>query len=74
MKKHVKKIEDLYIWNKKTIGTFFLGVGLTMFILNIVTFINISQYYSGTYLLANYYLSIVSSVVLMSYSLYNIYE
>jgi len=74
MKSYIEKIEDLFHWNKHTVGHFFLGVGLTIFILNIIVFINISQYYVGNDLMISYYLSIISSIVLMCYALYNIYE
>ncbi len=61
-------------WDKQTIGHFFLGIGIIIFLLNIVTFINVSQYYNGEFLLTGYYLSVTSSITLIIYSLYNIYE
>lgn len=69
----VQKLGFELINSRKIAGYFFLGIGFTMFILNITTILTIMQYYSGGYPLAGYYISILSSIILMTYSLYNIY-
>jgi len=74
VKKHLHKISDIMHWHKESIGLFFLGVGLTMFILNIVLFLNVTASFSKEFTLAGYYISIVSSIVIMAYSLFNIYN
>ena len=69
----IKKIDKEFCWDKRTVGVFFLGVGVVMFIVNIISILTIMQY---TYLinpLGAYYTSISSSIILMLYSLYNIY-
>ncbi len=73
------KKKGIYIeLDKKKIGLVFLGVGLTMFILNMVTIISLLPYLSlitssaGTNSLTGYYLSVISSIILIVYSVYNI--
>lgn len=74
-----KKNKSLFELNKKTIGLFFLGVGVTTFILNVATFLTLFQYMEiirqyPQLSLSAYYISIVSSLVLIFYSLFNIYD
>lgn len=69
----LKKIDEEFFWDKKTVGHFFLGIGLILFILNITTILNIIQVNFMTYPLTGYYTSTAGSVFLMAYSLYNIY-
>ena len=72
---HNEKGNKKFIFDKKTIGLFFLGVGFNMFLLNIVTIFNfLSLIKNGSYPLTGYYISIVSSIILMAYSIYNIYD
>lgn len=73
-----EKLEKIFNWNRESIGLFFLGVGLTMFIVNITAILNILPYLSllSTYVeypLLGYYVSVLSSIILMTYSLYNMY-
>jgi hypothetical protein len=65
--------------DKEKIGIFFLGVGIIMFILNIVSFLQLlpiiiyMNSIIGTFPMHGFYISIISSVILITYSLYNIY-
>jgi len=59
--------------NRKNISFFFLGVGLIMFIVNIITILNFIKYTSVEFPMTNYYASVGSSLFLMLYSLYNFY-
>ena len=69
----IEKLDNKLGWDKKTIGHFFLGVGLIMFILNITTILNFIQYTGMGFPMTGYYTSTASSMFLMGYSLYNIY-
>lgn len=80
-KKHNNKesSKELFPFKSETIGLFFLGVGITMFILNLITILNalpylgyIKETYKG-FPLSGYYISMISSIILIGYSLYNIY-
>ena len=76
--KKLKKFIKEFTLNKRSMGFFFFGVGITMFILNLTTVINAINListlnYDVRIPLTGYYISLVSSVVLMTYSLYNIY-
>ncbi len=76
--KKIKKFIKEFSLNRKSMGFFFFGVGITMFILNLTTVINAINListlnYSIRIPLEGYYISLVSSVILMTYSLYNIY-
>lgn len=78
MKKINKKMNEIFTWDRKTMGYFFFGVGITMFTLNLTTVINAINLISRLNLdiqipMGGYYISLVSSVILMTYSLYNIY-
>ncbi len=72
--------KNIFEFKKREIGLFFLGIGLTMFILNITTYMQILPYisfmkqFTGVSPLTGYYTSISSSIILMIYSLYNIYK
>lgn len=71
---HIEPVKTEFKLNKQVIGYFFLGVGLTMFLVNIVSiisFLNIAQIRLP---LTGYYISIISSIFLMTYSVYNIYD
>jgi len=71
----LKGLEENFVWDYKTIGTFFLGVGFIMFILNITTIFNLMHYNPPLTIPMNgYYTSTLSSIFLMGYSLYNIYK
>lgn len=70
----LKRIDDKFIWDYRTIGTFFLGVGFVMFVLNITSILQIMQYTVIPYPMTGYYVSVLSSIFLMGYSLYNIYK
>lgn len=68
-----------FSFDKKEVGLFFLGVGLTMFILNIASMINSIHAIIQTgkiieYPFMGFYVSLLSSILLMLYSLLNIYE
>ncbi|MCA9497208.1 MAG: hypothetical protein KC589_09765 [Nanoarchaeota archaeon] len=69
----MERIDEEFLWDRKTVGYFFLGVGLTMFIINITLILSVMQVWSSGYPMSGYYISIISSVILMTYSLYNIY-
>lgn len=78
VKKHISKLQQWFPFEKESVGLFFLGVGVTMFLLNLITIINAVPYMAemsayGGYPLAGYYISIISSILLMTYSLYNVY-
>ena len=71
--------EKHFSFTKNEIGLFFLGVGLTMFLLNIASMINSIQAIIEAgkvvkYPFMGFYISLLSSMLLMIYSLYNIYE
>ena len=73
-----KRLSKIIPWDRKTVGFFFFGVGVTMFILNLTAVINainlIANYGVNVKIpLGGYYTSLISSVLLMTYSLYNIY-
>ena len=72
-KSFLHKIDDILSFNKRSIGFFFLGIGLIMFILNVTTILNFIQYTNIEFPMTNYYTSVASSLFLMLYSLYNIY-
>lgn len=77
-KSKLEKIKKVFSWDRESIGLFFLGVGLTMFIVNITAILNILPFLPmlSTYVeypLLGYYVSILSSIILMTYSLYNMY-
>lgn len=68
-----------FSFDKKEVGLFFLGVGLTMFILNIASMINsihaiIQAGKIIQYPFMGFYVSLLSSILLMLYSILNIYE
>lgn len=72
-----EKIKKGFPFNKQTVGYFFLGIGFTMFLLNIITIVNFSNMVSFsnvTIPLTGYYISVISSIILMTYSIYNIYD
>ncbi|MCA9459816.1 MAG: hypothetical protein KC550_04680 [Nanoarchaeota archaeon] len=69
----IEKIDEEFLWDRKTVGYFFLGVGLTMFIINITLILSVMKIWSSGYPMSGYYISIISSIILMTYSLYNIY-
>jgi hypothetical protein len=69
-----KRLDDNFIWDHKTIGTFFLGVGFIMFVLNITSIIQVINIEGAYYPMSGYYISVLSSMFLMGYSLYNIYK
>lgn len=76
MKRLVKHYSFL---DHKKISFFFLGVGLTMFLLNVITIVNFlvlinALDYQVNVSLNGYYVSIISSVVLTTYSIYNLLE
>ena len=79
-KKMLDKLEKHVPFSKKEIGLFFLGVGFTMFLLNITTYIQLLPYIEFLnsmglkVLMTGYYTSIVSSIILILYSVYNIYN
>ena len=69
-----KQICDEFKWNEKTIATFFLGVGFILFILNLTTVMKALDMIARGFPVTSFYTSIASSMVLMSYSIYNIYK
>ena len=69
----IKRIDEEFAWDKRTVGVFFLGVGVIMFIINITSILTILQYTTLVNPLGAYYTSVISSLVLITYSLYNIY-
>ena len=82
VKKIIKEIEkdNSNLLNKKTIGAFFLGIGIIMLLMNIMTYLVVMPYTTMlenlgiNLLMSGYYVSIGSSILLILYSLYNIYE
>ncbi len=77
VKKHIhllKRLDDNFIWDYRTIGTFFLGIGFIMFVLNVTSILQFMNIGIFLYPMTGYYVSILSSMFLMSYSLYNIYK
>jgi len=73
-KSRMEEILEGFTFDKKTIGYFFLGVGFTMFILNVITIVNFLKFSQINLPLTGYYISIVCSIFLMTYSVYNIYD
>jgi hypothetical protein len=72
-KTFLKKIEDDYLWDNATIGIFFLGVGSILFIINITTMLHAVQYVKYGLSMTGFYGSTLGSLIIMLYSLYNIY-
>jgi len=73
-----KTDKKIFNWTRKNAGFFFFGVGVTMFLLNLITVVNAINLIAALNLnvqipMSGYYISLVSSVILMTYSLYNIY-
>lgn len=65
-------------FDRKKIGLIFLGVGITMFLMNMLTIISLLPYiemirtiYGNA--LTGYYVSVISSIILIVYSMYNIF-
>ena len=74
-KKHVcEKLSKHFVWDNQTIGHFFLGAGLILFILNIVSIVNFMPYIGIGFPMEGFYASTLSSLFLMGYSLFNIYS
>jgi len=78
MRKKKSILMEAFSFNKAEMGYFFFGVGITMFLLNLITVVQAIKLIgalnlSVTIPMAGYYISLVSSVILMTYSLYNIY-
>jgi len=74
-----KRLGFFHGLDKKAMGYFFFGVGVTMFILNLTSIIQFIDFITRSQIenvvpMTGYYVSTVSSVILMTYSLYNIYE
>ncbi|MFW6285870.1 MAG: hypothetical protein ACOC16_01740 [Nanoarchaeota archaeon] len=70
----LKKLSDDYFWDNVTVGIFFLGVGSILFILNITTILHALQFVPYGLSLNGIYGSTVGSLIIMLYSLYNIYN
>ena len=73
------KLKKYFYLDNRTIGFFFLGVGITIFMLSLIivetTIKLIVKYHSNVQIsTGNFYLTIISSIIIMLYSLYNIYE
>lgn len=68
-----QKLDNSFLWDNKTIGHFFLGAGLILFILNVSSILNFIQYANVGFPMEGFYASTLSSLFLMGYSLYNIY-
>lgn len=67
-----------FSFSKKDVSLFFLGAGLTLFLLNISAAISILPYIEvlkghTNYPLLGYYVSILSSIFLMTYASYILY-
>lgn len=73
-KSFTEKLDEYFIWDNKTIGHFFLGAGLVLFILNVSSILNFIQYANIGFPMEGFYASTLSSLFLMGYSLYNIYS
>ena len=70
--------KNIFKFNKVNMGYFFFGVGVTMFILNMISimeFINFVNAHNLTNVIPydGFYVSLVSSLILMTYSLYNVF-
>ncbi len=85
MRHKINKVEGIrlgehVVLDVHTAGVFFLGVGITMFILNITSILQLIPYLSamnkilGPYPLYGFYISLISSIILISYSIFNIYN
>ena len=71
-------IEQHFYLSHKDVGLFFLGIGLTMFILNVTAMVqlypligDLKEVY-GIAPITAYYISFASSIILIAYSAYNI--
>ena len=78
MENKKKESKKIFNWNKRNAGFFFFGVGVTMFLLNLITVVNAINLIASLNLnvqipMSGYYISLITSVILMTYSLYNIY-
>jgi hypothetical protein len=73
-KSMIQKLDESFLWDNRTIGHFFLGAGLILFILNVSSILNFIQYAKVGFPMEGFYASTLSSLFLMGYSLYNIYS
>lgn len=78
-KKKQSVIESQFSFDKKQTGLFFLGVGITMLILNMVAMITSIQQIIQSGIIIQYpfgafYFSFLCSIILIMYSVLNIYE
>ena len=75
----MNRISEEFHLNYHVVGSFFLGVGLTMFMLNITAVMQLIPYMAamksiyGVFPMHGFYVSVLSSMILMVYSLYNMY-
>lgn len=80
----VKKVihtihEKHFHFTKQHSGLFFLGVGLTLFLLNMVSMLNMLEFIllvkdQLTYPFLGFWISTIASLILMGYSIMNIYD
>lgn len=66
-----KKIQEVLEGNIKNTNYIFLGVGLTMFIMNVTAFLS---FVDGVYSYLFFDLSILSSMIIIIITCYNIYN
>ncbi len=80
MKKLIHTVHKKHFaFTKRETALFFLGIGLALFILNMVSMLNMLDYLveiknqvSQPFL--GFYVSTLASVILMAYSLFNMHE
>lgn len=67
------------IFDRQKVSLIFLGVGITMFLLNMLSIITLLPYLeylvqnSIAHTLTGYYISVISSIILIVYSMYNLF-
>jgi hypothetical protein len=75
--KIITAYQNHFGFSKREVALFFLGVGLTLFILNMASMINMLEvlvYVKDKieYPFLGFYISTLSSIILMGYSLFNL--
>lgn len=73
------KICNIFYFNSTNVSYFFFGVGVTMFLLNLIGIVHaikmVATFGAIVYIpTLGYYVSTLSSIFLMTYSFYNLFE
>ncbi len=71
--------KDTFEVKQSTIGYIFLGVGITLFLLNLTSVIEFMIFINSNNIttpipMSGFYISVISSIIVMTYSLFNIYS